>query len=569
MHYHPLSGFWGSTTWGVWVLLLWAGVAAPRICAQEPPPGYTGLRPFRTDTCQTPGCFYDIGNRHFRKNTASDYHFAMQAYQQGLAMAEARNQLPDIARGVYLVGGVYETNWSLDAAEPYYTRYLALAQQMQIPAKIADAYHALHVLALKRQQEDSSLGYIRKALNIATQQPESIRIENAIKYRIAYCNALALVDSIDEAEAQLRIAQQLFNEPGIPAAEYDLLQFNEFRAKHLLLTRKGQAAAANTLCEEFVRNHPHNSNIGEVWLEIRRYYTRIKNYQKAFEAIEIIDSILRITNDRTHNQMLEELFIQYETDRIEAENTQQRTLLAQQQTTNTFLIIGIIILVTAVVVILIFQIRLRRASRNTIAANAQLRRSENEKELLFRELHHRVKNNLQMLGSLLYLQAREKRNTGAYDELIAAHKRVEALAMVHRDLYKTEDVSQVEMQRYLADLAQSIADAHSARPVELQADFAPLALHPDKAIALGLIINELITNSFKYVPAELPKINIHIRLWQPSPGQWHLKYTDNGPGPGTDPHTGAFGMRMMTTMAELLNGGYTTNGNEWLFTFNF
>ncbi|MFL6450241.1 MAG: chemotaxis protein CheB [Bryobacteraceae bacterium] len=130
----------------------------------------------------------------------------------------------------------------------------------------------------------------------------------------------------------------------------------------------------------------------------------------------------------------------------------------------------------------------------------QLRRSLDEKSMLVREMHHRVKNNLQMLVSLLSLQATHTDDPQVIAAFEETEGRVRAIAHIHEQLYTSDDLTAVEIGGYLSALAQELVAIHSKEPggVRLQVDVEQLILHVEKAIPVGLIANELLLNGLKH-----------------------------------------------------------------------
>jgi len=130
----------------------------------------------------------------------------------------------------------------------------------------------------------------------------------------------------------------------------------------------------------------------------------------------------------------------------------------------------------------------------------QLRRSLDEKSMLVREMHHRVKNNLQILVSLLSLQSTHTHDPQVISAFEETEGRVRAIAHIHEQLYTSDDLTAVEVGAYLAALAQELVAIHSRKPgeVRLQVDVEQMILHIEKAIPLGLIANELLLNGLKH-----------------------------------------------------------------------
>lgn len=130
----------------------------------------------------------------------------------------------------------------------------------------------------------------------------------------------------------------------------------------------------------------------------------------------------------------------------------------------------------------------------------QLRRSLSEKDTLVREIHHRVKNNLQVIVSLLNMQSRHNNDPQVLAAFEEAESRLRAIAHIHERLYASDDLTEVEFTEYVTGLARELVQLHSAAPgqVQLDLDIADMVLHIERAIPLGLIANELILNSLKH-----------------------------------------------------------------------
>lgn len=146
----------------------------------------------------------------------------------------------------------------------------------------------------------------------------------------------------------------------------------------------------------------------------------------------------------------------------------------------------------------------------------QLQAALKEKDVLLQEIHHRVKNNLQMIYSLLRLQARKVRDPEASEILLDSQNRVKSIAMIHEKLYRVEDLSEIDLEQYISTLAASLFSSYKgdANLIELAVDVEPVFLNIDSAIPCGLIINELMTNSLKYAfPVEKQgKIGVALHL---------------------------------------------------------
>ncbi|MFC4311178.1 histidine kinase dimerization/phosphoacceptor domain -containing protein [Steroidobacter flavus] len=193
---------------------------------------------------------------------------------------------------------------------------------------------------------------------------------------------------------------------------------------------------------------------------------------------------------------------------------------------------------------------------------AELRRSLAERELLLREVNHRVKNSLQLVLSMLSLQGGEFREAGAKELFAKAIARVTAIASIHERLYQDSDPLSIDMQTYLTGLCAELARAGigEERHTDLRTDIEPIRLPTENGVSLALIVNELVMNALKHGrPDERPAI-IKVSLRRVEPGQARLTIADNGPGlSASDPAgaakpSGGLGTRLISMLVRQLNG---------------
>lgn len=154
-----------------------------------------------------------------------------------------------------------------------------------------------------------------------------------------------------------------------------------------------------------------------------------------------------------------------------------------------------------------------------------------ERELLLRELNHRVTNNFQMVTSLLQLQANRTADPGAKAALTGALNRVMSISQAHRNLYLTgDDMARVDMQVYLDDLCRNLAEAlFLGEIVALECEAWPVSMERDRAVAIGLVVNELVTNAAKHAFTDGDPGMISV-TFTPAEQGWRLMVADNGKG---------------------------------------
>ena len=207
------------------------------------------------------------------------------------------------------------------------------------------------------------------------------------------------------------------------------------------------------------------------------------------------------------------------------------------------------------------QVRMRRArdaaEQALVAANARLESIVERQSVLLREVNHRVANSLQLVSSLVHMQASAVKDESSREALRDTQARINAIMQIHRRLYTSEDVERVDMNEYLrglvAELEQSLPQVKAGRPIRLDAE--PVELATDKAVSLGVVVTELVTNAYKYAYAPEEAGEIRIALLPCEADQLRLTVEDDGEGfmAGSAPKGTGLGRKVIAAMAASLN----------------
>jgi len=198
-----------------------------------------------------------------------------------------------------------------------------------------------------------------------------------------------------------------------------------------------------------------------------------------------------------------------------------------------------------------------------------------EKELLLGEVHHRVKNNLQVIQSLLYLQSSKTKDDSVIRILTESQNRIKSMALIYQTLYTSKDFSRVDFGMFLDSLAPSLVSSYSVDPgrVSLAVRTAACSLPIDAAIPCGLIVNELISNALKYGFPEGRRGQIEVELAHAPDNQVVLSVSDNGVGLADDVSLENFktlGLQLVTLLADQLRAEMdVTRANPTRFRFQF
>lgn len=209
-------------------------------------------------------------------------------------------------------------------------------------------------------------------------------------------------------------------------------------------------------------------------------------------------------------------------------------------------------------------------------AEDQLRQSLKEKEALLKEIHHRVKNNLQVISSVLRLQSDYIKDEQALELFKDSQNRIRSMALIHEKLYQSRDLSEIEMQDYVRDLTETLLRSYAApaplATLSIQAD--DISLNIDTAIPCGLIINELVSNSLKHAFQEAkPENGIIVQIFLTDNNQYTLIVQDNGIGfPETLDfrNTESLGLELVCIFTDQLEGTIELERSQGtIFTITF
>ena len=192
-------------------------------------------------------------------------------------------------------------------------------------------------------------------------------------------------------------------------------------------------------------------------------------------------------------------------------------------------------------------------------AERQLQQSLEDKEVLLKEIHHRVKNNLQVISSLLDLQAQHFSDDRIRAAFTDSQNRIRSMALIHELLYSSTDLAQIDMGEYIQDLAMSLFSSYGDEisDVALQTDITSVVLDVDQAMPCGFIVNELVSNALKYAFVDGRKGVLFIGLSGGSGDSIEMVVRDNGVGlpPGFDcQQSTSLGLRLVHTLVQQLRG---------------
>jgi len=199
-------------------------------------------------------------------------------------------------------------------------------------------------------------------------------------------------------------------------------------------------------------------------------------------------------------------------------------------------------------------------------------KSLKQKEILLKEIHHRVKNNLQLISGLLYLQSVKHKDSKVTAMIDESQKHINSIALVHEMLYQDDALSLVSMEKYLKELGTSLLQVRSQEEITFKLNVINVDLPLDYATTLGLIVNELITNSLKYA-FSTQKGTVSISLKETDENEYAFIYSDNGKGfdsSDAKSNNKTLGQKLIKMLAEEIEADLTIKNKQGLtYIFNF
>ncbi|MBL6447059.1 hypothetical protein JMN32_12120 [Fulvivirga sp. 29W222] len=278
------------------------------------------------------------------------------------------------------------------------------------------------------------------------------------------------------------------------------------------------------------------------------------------KADQLEDSIRRLQVER--DNMVAK--VSYESKKKDRDLLQMKEalLIKEKVAMQQWFVLVFLLLVFTITGYLYFK---SRKDKNTIEHQRKsLQASVREKELLLKEVHHRVKNNLQVISGLLRIQSRKIKSKEMLKLLDDSQNYISSIASVHEMLYQQEDGSTVQMEKYLNKLSERIFDNSEANDITVIVSASHVYLSINKAIPIGLMTSELLTNAMKYA-FKGHKGSIKLSMVQNKTKQYVFKYSDNGQGLPDNFEknlTKTMGFRLIYMLAEEMEGSLEIKGED-------
>ncbi len=341
---------------------------------------------------------------------------------------------------------------------------------------------------------------------------------------------------------------------------------------------KEKAMAYFNRAEKLAKSLHSIDLLSKVYEEMATMYASYNDYRQAYayknKFLLLHDSLINLELVTQTNELEEK----YESEKKERQITELELASAEQElqagesrSQRKLLYFLAIILALVLFFVTYRYITQQRISKVLSDKNQTIAAALNDREILLKEIHHRVKNNLQVVSSLLSIQGREISDEKALEAVNESKHRVQSMALIHQYLYSDNNLKSIDMKQYIKQLSTNLFHAYKLDHglVELHIDVEPILLDVDTAIPLGIIINELITNALKYAFPENKEGKLSVKLCEKNQ-RLNLHVTDNGVGKSAVNESQiSFGTKLINAFKSKLKAELemnTENGYSVLFS---
>lgn len=534
---------------------------------------------------------------------------------RNISETEHRSFLVSLAGAYNNIGFIYDDKGEVIKALEYYNKSLKIREKIGDKQGIAITLNNIGIIYLKQDLPHQALDYYLKSLKVKKEIGDKksiaislnniagvykkIDLKKSLEY---YTKALIIREEIDDRSGMavtmnnigtlyksqnsldtalqyykkaLQIRKEIGDKRGITNT-YSNIGNIAFLQNKLTLAEKYGVKALN-----IAQQLGYIERIADAAKLLSQVYSKKSDWRNAFKMQNLFISI----NDSVKSQETElELIKQkakYDLDKLKKEKElllKEKSI--QELVNNKNKILAITLSLSLVFVLIIVVVVYRNGKKKDII-NQLLEKQKNEAEKkseeknnMLKEIHHRVKNSLQVISSLLRLQSYEFDDEYVRNKFEEAQNRVISIARLHEQMYNSENLKEINVKKHFTPLIKElIKDYQVSTEIELKIDLIDVEMGSKTLIPLGLMINEIISNSLKYAFNNSDRGEISIKILHLNENKFLLEIGDNGVGMPEDfnfHESQSLGIQLIHVFAEQLNGEIeqtNNNGTKYKITF--
>lgn len=538
----------------------------------------------------------------------SDFYQSINSANSALKINNQKISLPDFYLSNLIKGQNYLFLNNFPESSKYLTVALKVAEQLNDPIKKAKVYNNIGIIYNKQRRVAEELKNYNKALLSIknTQSKAAAKLRNVIYSNIGliyieqkqYDKALAIFQKCLEFEkkshnkANLAMSARSLSKVYFSKKEYK--KAIEYAENALTIfkeigNKSGEADMYREIGAIYLATNQNNSaleytqkglkistQIGELesikfcYENLAKIHSQLKNYPEAYKSHVLFKKMSDSMFNSEVNNKVTQIQMTYEFEKkqkqlqlLQKEKDEKLQIKAKKQQ-NLLIAIVLTLLFLSVITIGIYS-NLKAYKKQKLIVEQQkeqIQKSLTEKETLLREIHHRVKNNLQIISSLLNMQSEDIEDPKVLLSIQEGQSRVQAMSLIHQNLYQSENIDKVSIENYFKELTNYLSAMYlgNSSTIKVEIETANILFDFDTAIPLGLIVNELVSNAYKHAFIKQKEGIILIKITTENQLDYRLIVSNDGePLPADfDIHKSkSLGIKLVTILSKQLRGSFS------------
>ncbi len=481
---------------------------------------------------------------------------AITYFQRAIHLFKQENDLENLSYCYSQLGICYFSQYQYENADYYHQKAIDLCKELHLEEDLANALVNQGITFSYQNKTKEAKANFKQAIELYKKNDQLDGLGGAYNSlgkiyhdQKDYKNAIAY---FERASANFKEYDNDYNLEsaylGLANCYFDLKQFSlakEYSLKALQLSQEIGAKEREVFAHEV----------------LSRIYFEEGDYKKAYQSLNEYTILSDTIFTRDKSDALAEMQARFEVKELKLKQQSEKKNYEWR-----FIILTVIIFIVLLVSVLLFFLFRNKKRINVLLEQKYIMTQANleQKEFMMGEVHHRVKNNLQIISAILDLQSRELKDPESIQMIDASLNRINAISMIHQKLYQSENIRAVQIGPYLAELVNDLIThfkKEGNKEIYLNSESDNLNLDIETALPLGLIVSELVMNSCKYAfdKQESPQINISLRERNK---QLILIVSDNGNGKSTMPEGTHFGAKLIRSMARKLKAEFIETNSE-------
>lgn len=548
----------------------------------------------------------------------SDFYQSINAANTALKINNQKISLQDFYMSNLIKGQCYLFLNDFPESSKYLTVALKIAEQLNDPIKKAKVYNNIGIIYNKQKRVNEEFKNYNKALGSIkkTHSKAAEKLRNVIYSNIGliyleqqqYDKALAIFKNCLEFEKKVNnkanFAMSARSLSKVYFGKKDFKKALEYAEEALTIfknigNKSGEADMYREIGVMYLATDQFNraleytqkglkisTQIGELesikfcYENLAKIHSQLKNYREAYQNQvlfkKLSDSMFNseVNNKVTQIQMTYEFEKKQEKIQQQQREKDEKAQLQANKQRNFIIAIVLTLFFLSLITLGIYS-NLKTSKKQKLIVeqqNVQIQNSLTEKETLLREIHHRVKNNLQIISSLLNMQSEDIEDPKVLLSIQEGQSRVQAMSLIHQNLYQSETIDKVSIENYFKELTNYLSTMYlgNSNAIKVEIETANILFDFDTAIPLGLIVNELVSNAYKHAFLKQKEGIILIKISTENQLDYRLIVSNNGePLPADfDIHKSkSLGIKLVTILSKQLRGSFSHLIDEKQTTF--